>query len=91
MQQSMREIFSDWIHHYILTLKGPRSSMYTQSSKLYLYGFETFFRALSHVKDIVTLMIKILSIRLHPRPPMLCILTKSSMTLSYSTDLKRVL
>ena len=52
MQQSMQEIFSDWSHHYILTLKGARSSMYTESSKLWLYGFETFFNTLSYVKDI---------------------------------------
>jgi hypothetical protein len=50
MQQSMQKIFSD-CHHYILTLKGPRSSMYTQSSKLYLYGCE-LFSTLSYVKNI---------------------------------------
>ena len=51
MQQSMQEVFSD-CHHYIPTLTGPRSSMHAQSSKLYLYGFETLFCTLSYVKDV---------------------------------------
>ena len=67
MQQSMQEDFSD-CQHYILILKGPRSSMYAQSSKIYFYGVGSLFCTLPYVKDERVLIAchKSLTRRLYP-------------------------
>lgn len=52
-------LFLGWLDFcHLLTLKGPRGSIYNlytpheiRNHRVYIYGFETLFRTLSHVKE----------------------------------------